>query len=112
MLEDILKTVVTILVSAVVGGAITYITAVRKIDKRVHCLEHWREEMDDDTEDSLEERELLMTGVLACLKGLAEKGCNGPVADAIKLLETYVNGRAHEFRRTTKSKGVQNDRTV
>ena len=43
-----------------------------------------------------EEQRLLMYGVLACLKGLQEKGCNGPVTEAIYTLEKYINKKAHE----------------
>ena len=35
-------------------------------------------------------------GVLACLKGLKEQGCNGPVTAAINKIETHLNQRAHE----------------
>ena len=43
-----------------------------------------------------EEQRLLTCGVLACLKGLREQGCNGPVTEAIRLIEDYVNRKAHE----------------
>ncbi len=35
-------------------------------------------------------------GVLACLKGLKEKGCNGPVTAALDKLEKHLNQAAHE----------------
>lgn len=35
-------------------------------------------------------------GLLACLKGLAEKGCDGPVHDAIERIEKHLNVKAHE----------------
>ena len=43
-----------------------------------------------------EEQALLTYGILACLKGLQEKGCNGPVTEAITKIETYLNEKAHE----------------
>ena len=43
-----------------------------------------------------EEQQMLTYGVLACLKGLQEKGCNGPVTDAISKIEKYLNAKAHE----------------
>ena len=43
-----------------------------------------------------EEQSLLTCGVLACLKGLREQGCNGPVTEAIRTIETYINQKAHE----------------
>ena len=37
------------------------------------------------------EQSLLTYGVLACLKGLRERGCNGPVTEAIRTIETHLN---------------------
>ena len=42
------------------------------------------------------ELQLLTYGVLACLKGLQEKGCNGPVTEAVNKIERYLNQKAHE----------------
>lgn len=39
---------------------------------------------------------VLCYGVLAALKGLAEKGCDGPVHDAIDTLEKHLNKQAHQ----------------
>ncbi len=45
----------------------------------------------------IEEEACLHTyGILACLKGLQEKGCNGPVTEAIDKFEKYINKRAHD----------------
>ena len=41
------------------------------------------------------EQTLLTYGVLACLKGLKEQGCNGPVSEAINKIEKYLNKKAH-----------------
>ena len=43
-----------------------------------------------------EENCLQIYGILACLKGLKEKGCNGPVTEAINKFEKYLNQKAHE----------------
>lgn len=42
-----------------------------------------------------EEQTLLTYGILACLKGLSEQGCNGPVTEAINKIEKHLNQRAH-----------------
>lgn len=42
------------------------------------------------------ELSLLTYGVLACLKGLKEQGCNGPVTAAIDKIEKHLNLKAHE----------------
>jgi len=33
---------------------------------------------------------------LACLKGLHEQGCNGPVTHAIEEIEEHINKQAHK----------------
>ncbi|MCI8623136.1 MAG: branched-chain amino acid ABC transporter permease [Provencibacterium sp.] len=42
------------------------------------------------------EQTLICFGVLACLKGLKEQGCNGPVTAALDKLEKHLNQAAHE----------------
>ena len=42
------------------------------------------------------EQTLIVYGLLACLKGLKEQGCNGPVTEAIAALEKHLNMKAHE----------------
>ena len=45
---------------------------------------------------AIQEEQALMTyGLLACLKGLAEQGCDGPVSEAIDKMEKHINMRAH-----------------
>jgi len=43
-----------------------------------------------------QEQTLICYGVLACLKGLKEQGCNGPVTAALDKLEKHLNQAAHE----------------
>ena len=50
---------------------------------------------DNDNNTIQEELQLLTWGVLACLKGLKEQGCNGPVTEAIKKIEKEINKKAH-----------------
>lgn len=45
---------------------------------------------------------LLTYGVLACLKGLREQGCNGPVSEAITKIEKHINQEAHDWEQTEK----------
>ena len=42
------------------------------------------------------EQTLICFGVLACLKGLKEQGCDGPVTDALSKLEKHLNEAAHD----------------
>lgn len=54
------------------------------------------EKHDEDVKSIKEEQTLIVYGLLACLKGLAEQGCDGPVHDAIDRLEKHLNVKAHE----------------
>ena len=42
-----------------------------------------------------EEQTLLCYGIKACLQGLAEQGCDGPVHDALDKLDKHLNQKAH-----------------
>ena len=47
-------------------------------------------------EQSIQEEQAIQCFcILACLKGLAEQGCNGPVHEGIAKMEEYLNSRAH-----------------
>ena len=43
-----------------------------------------------------DEQAVLISGVLACLKGLKEQGCDGPVTEAINKIEKHINHAAHK----------------
>lgn len=49
-----------------------------------------------DMDGIKQEQTLIVYGLLACLKGLSEQGCNGPVTEAIGALEKHLNQKAHE----------------
>ena len=49
-----------------------------------------------DMDDMKQEQTLLVYGILACLKGLKEQGCNGPVTEAINKIEKHLNQKAHQ----------------
>lgn len=50
---------------------------------------------DNEIKAMKSEQQLLVYGVLACLQGLKEQGCNGPVTEAIGKFEKYLNEKAH-----------------
>ena len=43
----------------------------------------------------MEEQTILTVGILACLKGLSEQGCDGPVTEAISKIEAHMIKKAH-----------------
>ncbi|MGI6594986.1 MAG: branched-chain amino acid ABC transporter permease [Christensenellales bacterium] len=51
---------------------------------------------DADIKEIKEEQKILTKGVLACLKGLEEQGCDGPVTTAIHDIEEHLNKQAHK----------------
>ncbi len=88
---------------AVVGAGVALITyfskAVRWVDKQKaqdKDINDIRKHHEEDMKSIKEEQTLLVFGVLACLKGLSEQGCNGPVTEAIGKLETHLNEKAHK----------------
>lgn len=42
------------------------------------------------------EQTLICYGILACLRGLEEQGCDGPVHEALNKLGKHLNQAAHE----------------
>lgn len=54
------------------------------------------DDQDNEIQSIKDEQEILTKGVLACLKGLHEQGCNGPVTKAIQMIEQYLNEKAHD----------------
>lgn len=75
------------------------ITALGVILGAVFTFHNWllkREKNDSDIKAIKEEQSILTKGVLACLKGLKEQGCDGPVTEAIKNIEDHINKQAHK----------------
>lgn len=64
-----------------------------KIDNEVKKL---RDRHERDQNGIQEEQTLVIYGLLACLKGLAEQGCDGPVSEAIDKIEKHINLKAHD----------------
>lgn len=75
------------------------ITALGVIFGAIFAAYKWflkQEKQDKDIKAIKEEQTVLVHGVLACLKGLSEQGCNGPVTEAINQIEKHINKQAHK----------------
>lgn len=86
-------------VGAVVALAAYFLKVIRWVDKQNEQdteIQKLKAHHEHDVEALKEEQTLLVYGVLACLKGLKEKGCNGPVTEAINKYEKYLNQKAHK----------------
>ena len=74
-------------------------TALGVIFGLIFAVYRWylkQEKQDKDIKFIKEEQIILTQGVLACLKGLQEQGCDGPVTTAITKIETHLNQQAHK----------------
>ena len=83
------------IITAVAG----VITALGVIFGVIFAIYKWylkQEKQDKDIKFIKEEQIILTQGVLACLKGLQEQGCDGPVTTAITQLENHINKQAHK----------------
>lgn len=75
------------------------ISALVVIFSAVFAVYRWylkRNRQDVEIEKMKAEQCLLTYGILACLKGLKEQGCNGPVTEAIIKIEKHINKQAHD----------------
>lgn len=79
-----------------IGGAVTAIGAIVALFWRLFTWVNHQKEQDLKIAAIQEEQTLHTYGVLACLKGLHEMGCNGPVTDAINSIEKHLNKTAHD----------------
>lgn len=94
----------TIITAAAVVSALSVLLAilvkiVRFLDRQKQQDEDIKElkaKHNDDIAAIKREQTILVHGILACLKGLKEQGCNGPVTEEIKNIEDYLNENAHK----------------
>ena len=58
-------------------------------------IKELRDKHENDNTAIQEEQTLVIYGLLACLKGLNEQGCDGAVTEAIGKIEKHINQKAH-----------------
>lgn len=63
--------------------------------KRIAQCETDIKELKIDNEANKKESILIIKSVQACLKGLKEQGCNGPVTEAINNIDDYLLHASH-----------------
>ena len=77
--------------AAIVGAFVALIGYLRK-------LFGWfnKQEMQDKNIKEIQKEQFILTnGILACLKGLVELGCDGAVKEQIASIEKHLNEKAH-----------------
>lgn len=89
--------------SVLAGLTAAIVTEIKRRAKEQEKLAALEKRMDSEDQDTAavrrschEEQTLIIYGLLACLKGLKEQGCNGPVTEAINKIEKHINQKAHE----------------
>lgn len=86
-------------VATVIITVASVITALGVILGAIFTAYRWylkNEKQSDSIKEIKEEQSILTTGVLACLKGLKEQGCNGVVTETIRKIEEHINKQAHK----------------
>jgi hypothetical protein len=85
--------------SAIAGIVAFFAKGVRWVDRQKKQDEEIKALRKTHTTDICclkQEQTLVIYGLLACLKGLKEQGCNGPVTEAINKIEKHLNQNAHK----------------
>lgn len=80
-------------------AAASLLAAIGAIFSVVFAVYRWylRQNRQDTEIEKLKSEQCLLTyGILACLKGLKEQGCNGPVTEGIDKIEKHINKQAHD----------------
>lgn len=85
--DIILKAAAVLSALGVIGGMLVwcfrFVTRQKMQDKEIAAMS--------------EEQTIICFALLACLKGLQEQGCNGPVTEARGKLEKHLNKQAHKW---------------
>lgn len=69
---------------------------IKRQDKQSVELTELKTRHSQDISEIKDEQTLLVYGILACLKGLEEQGCDGPVHEAVEKIDKYLNKKAHD----------------
>ena len=65
--------------------------------RRLDELEMWQKRTQSIVEESAEERELMIRGILGCIDGLQQLDANGDTSQAKKALHDYLYKKAHDI---------------
>ena len=90
----IMNSVIEVII--IIASVITALGTIIACFTTIHKWILRQNKQDEDIKSIKEEQKVLTTGVLACLKGLKEQGCDGPVTEAISSIENHLNKEAHK----------------
>ena len=78
-----------------IGSILTAVGVIWKYLRKANDFIQRQDKQDVELAAIRAEQTLLCFGIKACLQGLAEQGCNGPVHEALDKLEKHLNKAAH-----------------
>ena len=78
-----------------IGSVLTALGVIWKYISKIGEFVQRQKKQDVELAAIRSEQTMLCYGILACLKGLKEQGCNGPVTEALNKLEKHLNAAAH-----------------
>lgn len=84
--ETIIKIAGVLTALGVIGGVVLWCFKFVERNKK----------QDEELKAIRKEQTLICYGILACLRGLEEQGCDGPVHEALDKLEKHLNKAAHD----------------
>lgn len=98
-MEDITISQIISAIGSITAIAVFFIAIYRWYKKSIiDEFTNMRSEIDklkEEMENSKEERTILLQGLLACLKGLQDQGCDGAVKKGIDDIEEYLIKKTH-----------------
>lgn len=74
-------------------------STIDKINNNMKEIEELKAEvgvLKSEMQDDKQERIIILQGLLACLKGLQEQGCDGAVTKSISQIEEYLMKKSHD----------------
>lgn len=77
------------------ASVLTALGVLWKTASKIGTFLQRQKKQDEELAAIRAEQTMLCYGILACLKGLKEQGCNGPVTEALNKLEKHLNAAAH-----------------
>lgn len=84
--DTIIKLAALLAAFGTIGGVVVW--AVRFVERQ--------KKQDKEIAAIRKEQTLICYGIRACLQGLKEQGCDGPVTTALDKLDKHLNQAAHE----------------
>lgn len=91
---------IVIFLTSFIGSLIVLYNYIKKwlkrvIEQEIKSLNDRVSKLEIDSKINKEENTILLKGQLACLKGLKEQGCDGPVTTSITEIEDYLLKQVH-----------------